>query len=296
MFVFLFSIDITKASSNTDQRKSDGSFETISGTFVNLPKFLRETSYRNVSDSTHCPWHLAHNTTQSPFLWLRNHPADMDYFLTWMTAQREGMPTWLEVFPFEKKLCQNLEPETPLFVDIGGGVGHQCLALKDKHSQVSGRVILQDLPQVIEQAMAGAGIEPMAYDFWTPQPIKGLSKNTAPCWLLWLIEHLGARAYYMRNIMHDWPDDACIKILQNTMSAMTADSVILIDEMIIPETNAHWRATQLDITLMACLAAQERTKKQWHRLLKAAGLDILDIYTYTAELQDSIIVAAPQKS
>lgn len=96
--------------------------------------------------------------------------------------------------------------------------------------------------------------------------------------------------------MHDWPDDKCIKILQNTMSAMTAESVILIDEMIIPETNAHWRATQQDITMMACLAAQERTKKQWDELLEAAGLSILDIYTYTAELQDSIIVAAPRKS
>lgn len=213
-----------------------------------------------------------------------------------MTAQRENLPTWLEIFPFEEKLCQNLKAETPLFVDIGGAVGHQCLALKDKILQVQDRVILQDLPQVIEKIISAEGIESMVYDFWIPQPIKGLSKPSAPCWLLWLIEQLRARAYYMRIIMHDWPDDKCVKFLQNIMLAMTADSVILIDEMIIPDTNAHWRAIQLDITMIACLAAQKRTKKQWYQLLETAGLKILDIYTYTDELQGSIIVATPQKS
>ena len=110
------------------------------------------------------------------------------------------------------------------------------------------------------------------------------------------MEHLEARAYYMRNIMHDWPDDQCIKILQNIMSTMTTESVILIDEMIISDVNAHWRATQLDIILMACLAAQERTKKQWYQLLEAAGLKIIDIYTYATELRGGIIVAVPNKS
>lgn len=80
------------------------------------------------------------------------------------------------------------------------------------------------------------------------------------------------------------------------MSAMTADSVILIDEMIIPRTNANWRTTQLDITMMVCLASQERTREQWDRLLDSAGLKIVDIYTYCAETQDSIIVAVPQTS
>ncbi len=75
---------------------------------------------------------------------------------------------------------------------------------------------------------------------------------------------------------------------------MTSNSVILIDEMIIPDTNFHWRAMQLDLLMMACLAAQERTKKQWEHVLEAAGLKIQEVYTYTDELQDSIIVAVPR--
>jgi hypothetical protein len=148
--------------------------------FAVLPRFLRETNYKNISDPTHCPWHLAQNTTQSPFSWLQSNPTHMNDFLLWMTAQREGSPTWLEVFPFEKKLCENLDPETPLFVDIGGAVGHQCVALKAKHPHVQGRIILQDRPHVIEHAIPAEGVEAMAYDFWTPQPIIGLTPHPIP--------------------------------------------------------------------------------------------------------------------
>lgn len=94
----------------------------------------------------------------------------------------------------------------------------------------------------------------------------------------------------MRNIMHDWPDEKCLLILGNLKSAMADESVILIDEMILPEKGTHWRAAQLDITMLSCLAALERSKNQWHALIEAAGLKIAKVYTYTDELQDSIIV------
>lgn len=93
--------------------------------------------------------------------------------------------------------------------------------------------------------------------------------------------------------MHDWPDEQCIQILQNIIPAMGTESMILIDEMIVPSYGAHWRVTQLDMIVMSNLAALERRKTQWHHLLHAAGLRIVDIHTYTEELQDSIIVAVP---
>jgi demethylsterigmatocystin 6-O-methyltransferase len=78
-------------------------------------------------------------------------------------------------------------------------------------------VILQDLAPVLAQALpppAESGVELILYDFWTPQPV------------------LGARAYYMRNILHDYPDGKCVSMLRNIMAAMGPESVILIDEMI----------------------------------------------------------------
>lgn len=94
--------------------------------------------------------------------------------------------------------------------------------------------------------------------------------------------------------MHDWPDDRCIIILDHIIKVMDKDSVILIDDMVLPNQGAHWRATQLDLTMMAELAAMERTEKQWYSMLDAAGLKVRQIYTYTPELRDSIIVAVPK--
>lgn len=98
----------------------------------------------------------------------------------------------------------------------------------------------------------------------------------------------------MRNIMHDYADDKAMIILRQTMKALGPDSVILIDDMIIPSQGAHWQATQLDLAMMAVMAAVERTEKQWRSLLDKAELKIKQIYTYTPELRDSIIVAVPR--
>jgi len=141
--------------------------------FSALPRFLRETKYQNPTDSTHTAWHLAYNTDEQPFAWLKNHPEYLGWFATWMTAFHEGQTPWLEIFPFEQELCDGLKPSTPVFVDVGGGVGHQCLALKQKFPNLPGRVILQDLEENIQAALVTEGVENTVHDFFTPQPIKG---------------------------------------------------------------------------------------------------------------------------
>ncbi len=97
----------------------------------------------------------------------------------------------------------------------------------------------------------------------------------------------------MRNILHDYPDDKCRIILRNTIAALGKDSVILIDDMVLPNSGVHWQAAQLDITMMTALASMERTKEQWYALLESAGLRICNIWTYTTSLKDSIIEAVP---
>ena len=98
----------------------------------------------------------------------------------------------------------------------------------------------------------------------------------------------------MRNIMHDYLDPNCIEILQNIKTAMTEDSVILIDDMVLPNQNSHWLAASLDLIMMSCLGAMERLEKQWQDLLDAAGFKIREISTYTDELRDSVMVATPK--
>lgn len=94
----------------------------------------------------------------------------------------------------------------------------------------------------------------------------------------------------MRNIMHDYPDDLCLKILEKLKAAMAADSVILIDEMMLPNQGTHWLAATLDLMVMSTLGAMERSEKQWEELIERAGLRIREVFTYTEELRDSVLV------
>jgi demethylsterigmatocystin 6-O-methyltransferase len=72
---------------------------------------------------------------------------------------------------------------------------------------------------------------------------------------------------------------------------MTSESVLLIDEMILPERDVPWRAAQLDI-LMACMAAaKERTQAEWETLFVGSGLRIMEILNYSGEHRDCLIVA-----
>ena len=97
----------------------------------------------------------------------------------------------------------------------------------------------------------------------------------------------------MRNVLHDHPDEKCQVILQNLISAMGKNSMILIDEMVLPNVGVHWQATQLDMLVMAGLAATERTYDQWETLLASVGLKIQKVHTYIKATLDSIIVAVP---
>jgi hypothetical protein len=56
-------------------------------------------------------------------------------------------------------------------------------------------------------------------------------------------------------------------------------SKILINENVIPSTNAYWETTSLDIIMMADFASQERTETQWRSLVESVGLKIVKIWT-----------------
>lgn len=102
----------------------------------------------------------------------------------------------------------------------------------------------------------------------------------------------GARVYYLRNILHDWSDQKCIEILASVKPSMTADrSVLLIDEIVLPEKGAPWRAAQLDMEMLVHLAGAERTEKEWRKLLDAAGFKVKRIRQYSLDRGEGVIEA-----
>ncbi|RYP70036.1 hypothetical protein DL771_005727 [Monosporascus sp. 5C6A] len=251
--------------------------------YIAAPQFLREIGYADVVDPSFCAWNIAHQTEEPTYKWLQSHPELGEIVADFMAVQRDGLPSFLDAFAFDQELTEVTSDATPLFVDVGGGMGHQCIAFRQRYPTLPGRVILQDQGHVIERVESKplpgfkeSGIEAQIHDFFTPQPIKG------------------ARAYYLRNILHNYTDDACRQILEGIKLSMTQHSVILVDEMVLSESHAPARASQMDMCMFTCLAAKERSEREWQELLGKAGLRILKQCKYADEFQEAVLVVIPK--
>lgn len=215
------------------------------------------------------------STDVAGFEWLRSEPRRFEAFQQAMSIGPQARAPWFNVFPLEAELGNFLKesPAAPAFVDIGGGFGHQCAALAAAFPALKGRLVLQDMPHTLAIAPRLDGVEAMAHDFFGPQPVAG------------------AKFYYMRNVLHDWPRDKAVAILSRIRDAMGPGSQLLIDEIVLPNSGAHWHATCMDMLMMTAVGARERTVDEWGGLLDAAGLRVVKIHTYLARHQDSIIQA-----
>lgn len=85
----------------------------------------------------------------------------------------------------------------------------------------------------------------------------------------------------MHSVLHDWPEEKCQEILRGIIPSMKKGySKILINENVIPDMDAHWLTTSLDIVMMSVVASCERTEGSWRRLLSSVGLTVVKIWTY----------------
>lgn len=212
------------------------------------------------------PYQHAFNTELNFFQYLQANPPYGEQFNFHMGGYHQGRPSWMDpgFYPVQKNLIDGFDKDSgAMLVDIGGSIGHDIQEFYSKHPEVPGRLVLQDLPIVIGQIQKlDERIERMAYDFYEEQPVKG------------------ARAYYMHSVLHDWPDDTCRKILANITAAMKPGySKLLINENVVPNTDAQWEATALDMMMLTLLSSRERTRENWTDLLTSAGLKIAHIYT-----------------
>lgn len=138
-----------------------------------LPEFLKGTQYKDPQDSANTALQKAFNTNQPAFIWLQTQPEKMGFFQEYLTTNRAGMPTFLDVYPILEK-ATGLSPERVLFVDVGGGFGQQAIAFREKYPQLEGRVIVQDLAPTLAHALKHPDIETAEQDFFQPQTIKGM--------------------------------------------------------------------------------------------------------------------------
>jgi demethylsterigmatocystin 6-O-methyltransferase len=267
-----------------------------------MPAFFAENKYQDISSNKKTPFQKAHNTTLRAFEWIVQQPKHFENLQRVMTSF-EGSEWTKEFTLFNKEVGKvpSTAPqpsEKPFLVDVGGGHGHQCVQLGKKYPNLLGRLVVQDLPEAVGKLSPITGVKTEAYDFFQPQPITGRYPNKTLSnftqykkqWLT-IFELQGAKFYYFRRIMHDWPDNEAASILRNTAAAMDPDSRILIDDTVLPDTGANWQATMADLAMMA-FGGKERNTTQWDMLAKSAGLRVEQIHTYVASTYTAIVVLA----
>ena len=228
-------------------------------------------------DNPRTVFQFTRNTDLSFWDYLHTRAADTSHFDNFMRAQRMSTDNCFSVLNLEAQ-SKGWPADRPVFVDVGGGMGQQCTAVREKFPHLAGRIILEDLPAVVSQAKVPAGVEVLPHDFWHPQPIKG------------------AKFYYLRAVLHDYSDVDSGKILKHIADAMEPQSVLLIDEMVLPNEGVDWYATQTDLLMMCVFGSAERTQDAWARLVEQAGLEVRSLRTYTHAMRLSVIEVVKQKS
>ncbi|KAI1377949.1 O-methyl transferase B [Hypoxylon crocopeplum] len=235
------------------------------------PDFLKENDYQNPTDEKNTAFQKGWNTRKHPFDLMLTLPGAMDDFHTYMALRRQTDLSWLTVYPVREETAGLTDPERPLYVNIGGGIGHQCAQFREKYPDIPGRVILQDLPDTVARALPTPGVENMAYDFFQAQPVRG------------------AKFYFMRGVPHNHPPQRAQLIFERVREAMAPDSVLLVDEAVLPATDVGFIAASIDLTMMGAFAAMERTEAEWRALAEGAGLELVRTYTYNALENETVM-------
>lgn len=213
------------------------------------------------------PWlpnQTGHNlaTGTSGTFWdtLANDPARSQRFASSMSFM-QCLPGWQPTAALDVYDWGALDSEA-VVVDVGGGDGTFALALAERHSSLR-QIIVQDVPAVVEQARAGIPehlrdvIEPQAHDFFEPQPVEGAS------------------VYFLRKILHDWPDELAVKILRQLIPALKPGARVLINDHFMPPPGVlssfqDWNAMGQDLAMMALFNSKERNGPQWKELIARA--------------------------
>ena len=134
---------------------------------------MEKHGYKVPENPAHAPFFERFGSIQWEYF--KDHPERGQSFNTFMQGQHQGRTCWLDFYPAEERLFAELakEDDAVLLVDVGGGRGHDLLELAKRKGTGHGRLILQDLPEVVADAPESNVVESMGYDFFTPQPVKG---------------------------------------------------------------------------------------------------------------------------
>lgn len=215
------------------------------------------------------PFEKAHG--MPAFQWLSGHPVELEVFNR-ATAVNSGSD--------HKNIIDHYDfTRIKTVADIGGGQGVLMSALLNAFPRLSG--CIAEIPGTLKKAEAlfeGYGLSHRCHfeecDFFKKVPA-------------------GYNRYILSNILHDWNDNACLKILKNCRDAMSLDSALLVVEMLIAGGSGPSVAKLLDLEVLVMGDGQERSEEEFQRLFEKAGFKLGRIIPLKGELV--LMECHPQK-
>ena len=161
-------------------------------------------------------------------------------------------------------------------VDVGGGHGLFLATIMAKNPHLRGTLF--DMAHVVEGATNG----PL-------QPV--LDRCTFACGDMFTSVPAGTDAYLMKHIIHDWPDELCIKILNACRKSINPGGRLIVVDAVIQPGNDFSPGKFLDLQMLIFPSGLERTEEQFRDLFAAAGWRLSRIIP--TKSSDSIIEGLP---
>ncbi|KDP21022.1 hypothetical protein JCGZ_21493 [Jatropha curcas] len=162
-------------------------------------------------------------------------------------------------------------------VDVGGGTGTLARSIADAYPDMKCTVL--DLPQVVANLPESKNLKFVAGDMFRSVP--------------------SAQAVMIKSVLHNWSDQACIKILKlcrESIPNKDEGGKVIIIEMVINEKKDEYQLAETKLfadmqMMLLCPGGRERNEQEWARLFLEAGFNHYKI-TNTCGL-NSIIEAYP---
>jgi hypothetical protein len=145
-----------------------------------LPEYLASISYRNpgADPSDKSLFQFTNNTDLKFFQWMQVNPKQLAAFNASMaksvaTERASTVKGFADIYPFQSVLGGGPQDEVVL-VDVGGGHGQALEDIRKHLPGVKGKMVLEDLPETVKDAIPLDNVEVVPYDFFiAPQPVKG---------------------------------------------------------------------------------------------------------------------------
>jgi hypothetical protein len=143
--------------------------------------------------------------------------------------------------------------------DIGGSMGDLLTAILAEYPGTQG--ILFDLPEVADLARPRIAASPLA---GRVEIVGGSFFDSVPA----------ADLYTLKQILHDWSDDDCVRILETIRAAILPGGRLLVIDHILSDEPEPNEAQGTDIAMLVWATGRERKLAEFEALFAKGGFAI----------------------